>query len=163
MTKTAEQIWLEWSKYSLDQGEKAPLRRGTSVKKACPWVEGRGHPALPVSTLSKAKVYHGWVHSLNLGLAQQIVRSQPWVSFRGLVYEILLKLDKGETTIPYIWWVWVGGAQERVLYEDSLGVTFIKLDGKWEIVCSIRSAGALVGAQGVLDYEALPLNSYFLP
>lgn len=163
MRKTSEKIWKEWSAFALERGERAPLRKGTGIKKAAPWIEGRSHPALPVKMLSKVEVYDGWVNSHNLSLAQKIVKSEPKISFRDLVDEMLVRMDAGETTIPYIWWVWLGAAQARVLYEDLLGVTFIKLSGKWEMVCSIRSAGVLAGAQGISDYEALPPNSYFLP
>lgn len=163
MTKASEQIWKKWSEFALEKGGKAPLRKGSGVKKASPWVEGRSHPALPVKMLSKVQVYNGWVNPLNLSIAQEIVNADPKISFRVLVDEMLVRMDKGETTIPYIWWVWLGGAQQRVLYEDLLGVTFIKLNGKWEIVSSVRAAGALAGAQGISDYEALPPNSYFLP
>jgi len=163
MTVPIEDIWKKWAVLNLCQGEKAPFRKGSCLKNAAPWVEGRSQPALPAKMLSTVEVYNAWLNSHNLAMAQAVVKESPHITFRGLTAEILRRMDNGETSIPYIWWVWVGGAQKRVLYEDLLGTTFIKLNGKWEMACSIKSAGALAGAQGIFDFEALPPNCYFLP
>ena len=157
-----QKIWLEFAKGNLPS-EKPWLRRGSRSKIASPWVNGVSTPAMPTRKLSNVIVYeHGWLNNSNMALAKKIVLDNPNITLRELVDEMLLKMEKLETSFPYVWWVVPEGNKTRTIYEDANGITFVKLDNKWNIVYSSEAVGVLVGAQGSQDYEGIPRNSYFV-
>lgn len=157
----SERIWSEFTKAHLDD-EHARLRRGSRFKLAKPWIKGVSSPAMPTRMLSKVVVYDSWLNNFNMDLANQIVDKYPSLTLRELVEKMLKKMDGKHTSYPYLWWVWPKSKKMRVIHEDANGITFVKLDNKWQMVFSSQVVGVLVGAQGVEGYESLPRNSYFI-
>jgi len=133
------------------------LRKGSRFKNALPWINGVSAPAMPTRMLSNVVVFESWQNPHNMEIAKGIVKINKNMSLRELVSEML-----NTSEIPYIWWIYPVSSKIRAIHEDSNGITFIKLNNKWQMVYSSKMVGALVGAQGGLDAESFPPNSYFV-
>lgn len=156
-----EDIWREFTKAHLED-EHARLRRGSRFKLAKPWIKGVSSPAMPTKMLSNVVVYDSWLNNFNMDLANEIVDKYPSMTLRELVESMLKQMGDKHTGYPYLWWVWPESNKKRVIHEDANGITFVKLNNKWQMVFSSQAVGVLAGAQGVQGYESLPRNSYFI-
>ena len=167
MSKTIEKLWskyctflIKWDQMLVDPADKQlsfPVRKGSSFKKAEPYVFGRSSPSLPVKMLSVREIHDGW--HCGVEYAKEFLRDDPTLTMRELGYLMLKK----ENEFPYAWWCWESlSPKKRAIYEDSEGVKFVKLHNKWRLAYSTLDAGILVGAQGGKHYEDLPRNSYFV-
>lgn len=156
-----DKIWRMFAKDNLTD-KNSILRNGSMFKSASPWVNGVDYPLLPTSMLSNVTVYSSWINPHNMILARDIIAKENGLKVRELIYKMLFEIKNGRTDYPYIWWLWPRSSVKRVLHEDSEGLTFVKLDNKWQMAFSIKQLGALVGAQGSQDYEDLPQNDFFV-
>jgi hypothetical protein len=75
---------------------------------------------------------------------------------------MFVQLNKGKTSLPYVWWVRPKSSRTRAIHQDANGITFVKLGNKWQMAFPIQAVGSLAGSQGSMDYEDLPRNSYFV-
>jgi len=157
-----ERTWSKFARANLDKERKYMLRRGSRFKKAVPWVEGVVAPAMPTKMMSNVTVLESWLNPLNMEFAKKIIQNDKAVTLRELAERMLMMVEEGKTEYPYVWWVWPHSSKKRAIHEDSNGITFVKLDNKWQMIFSIQAVGVLAGAQGRDSYEDLPPNAYFV-
>jgi len=160
--KKMDHLWQSFIKHA-PVHKNAKFRNASRFKIAAPWVEKVSHPALPTRMLSNVLVYNGWQNPHNVALAKELVGINPEITLRGLLNEMLLKTKNDENHAPYVWWIWPSGSKKRAIHGDSNGLSFVKLDHKWQLAYSLKAVGALAGAQGAGGYEELPSNAYFIP
>ena len=155
----------KWEEYLKSSGlavHSHKLRLPSRFKQASPWVKGSPSPAYPVNMLSNITVHDGWTNPRALKIAKEIVDSKPSLTLRDLLEEMLSGEAGNEIEYPYIWWVYPNSNRVRSLYEDSRGMTYIKLNNLWQMVYSVHSMGALVGRQGADSHEAIPIGGFFI-
>ncbi|WP_159820278.1 hypothetical protein [Colwellia sp. 20A7] len=150
---------INWKSYASTflNDKNIKLRVGSKFKTAFPWINGVVTPAMPTRMLSNVVVFESWQNPHNMRIAKEIVKSNKKITLRELVSEMLITSE-----IPYIWWLYPVSTKVRAIHEDANGITFIKLNNKWQMVFSSKMVGALVGAQGGLNTESFPPNSYFI-
>lgn len=153
--------WELFARHSLSDSN-AALRKGSKFKKAKSWIEGVPSPAMPTKILSNAEIFNGWLNPHNFKLAKTLISQNENLTFRDLVNEMLIHMTTEETTLPYIWWIYISPPKARAIHQDANGVTFVKLNNKWQMALSTQELGALVGAQGGINYEDIPKNAYFV-
>ena len=169
MSESIENLWakycsslIEVDQTHVDPADREfsfPLRKGSSFKKAEPYVFGRSSPSLPVKMLAVREIHDGFRMGGGIKIAKEYLRDDPTLTMRELGY---LMLKSKNMPYPYIWWCQETNTQKRAIYEDSEGLNFVKLSNKWQMVYSTMSAGILVGAQGRRHHEDVPRNSYFI-
>jgi hypothetical protein len=162
MNNEIEKIWCSFSKKRLHNGKHVKLRRGADHKRALPWIVGLSAPSMPIKQLSTIMVCSSWVNPRNLDFAKDIIAKNKDITFRQLLNEMIIMMDKNKTDTPFVWWVWPHSLKERVLYEDANGITFVKLDNVWQMVYSVRLVGNLASAIDGLSYVQLPYNCHFV-
>ena len=162
MVEGIEKIWRKFAIDHLQNFNDAKLRRGSNFKKAEPWIKGVVSPAMPTQMLSNVEVFDSWLNPGNMKLAKELICQSNGMSLRDLVSEMFVQISANKTGLPYLWWVWPHSPKTRAIHQDANGITFVKLDNKWQMAFPIQAVGALAGSQGGRDYEALPENAYFV-
>ena len=160
MSAAVEKEWQKFVREHSIKNKKAVLRKGSSFKAVKPWLEVRASPAMPTKMLSMVDVYDGWTNPHPLKIAKVLVNESPSMTFRELGNRMIISK---ESELPYIWWCFSANLpKKRAIHEDSDGVTFVKLNNKWQMAMSVMSAGVVVGSQNGDDYESVPRNAYFV-
>ncbi|NVC93247.1 hypothetical protein FC650_06205 [Vibrio natriegens] len=116
--------------------------------------------------LSNVEIHCGWSGGFNAEWVKAMVANGERVSLRDLQLEALIRA-LSDDSYPYLWWFYEEkNPSIRTVYEDSLGVNFVKLNGVWQVVYNCKKLGSLVGASGHsgygADYEKIPPNAYFV-
>lgn len=162
MKDTVEPVWKVFAKEFLpNKGKGFKLRKPSNFKKAEAYVYGIASPSLPTKMASEMDVYNAWTNPHNLNTAKSLLRNNRFMTFAELL-TAMVDSEKVHDVFPYLWWVWPKSCKKRVVHIDSDGVTFVKMNNKWQIVYSVQSIGSLVGAQGSPHYESVPKNGYFV-
>lgn len=161
MTYNIREIWDKFVNDNISRKD-IEFRKSSASKKAHPYIETTSFPSLPTQMMSKMDVYGAWLNQRNMKIAKEIVNKNTDLTLLDLANQMLYLLSIEEINYPYIWWVYQGSHRRRVIYQDSRNQSFVKLGKKWQRAYSIRSLGTLVGAQGAIDYEDVPVNSYFV-
>ena len=112
--------------------------------------------------LSNIEIHYEWQCQVNADWVRELDFTSKPLSLRQLQLEALRETLCG-ADFPYLWWFHKSkNPKIRTVYEDSLGVSFIKLDGVWQVVYNCKKLGSLVGSQGSTNYESIPTNAYFV-
>lgn len=162
MSTDSQAIWRAFAEALLPPERPIKLRSGSDYKIAAPWIFGRSGPSMPVRMMSNVQVFQSWRNPNNMKLAEELVSSNASLTLRGLVNEMLVLMEKEKVVYPYTWWVYPFSPVTRTVYEDSDGISFVKLAHKWQMAFPVQAVGVLAGAQGCLDYENVPVNAYFV-
>ncbi len=162
MSSGAEKKWTDFLNSAGFVKNEHKLRLPSRFKSSVPWVKGVPSPVLPVKMMSNITVHDGWGNPHALKIAEKIISEHQDLSLRDLLEEMLAGKYSSEICYPYVWWVFPNHKRTRSMYEDALGMTFVKLGNLWQQVYPIHSMGALVGAQGTESYEDLPKGGYFV-
>ncbi len=161
-----DKIWKKFCKLNL-QNTDIPPRLGSKRIQAKGYINVKNSPMLPIKQLSTEVIFEGWGNGYNKEIAKNIIDQEPSLSFQELLIKIIILMSEDEKIyIPYIWWIDPDShtKKKRLIYQDVDGDNFVKIDNKWQMVYSVKSAGSLVGRQGGSNYEDLNLhsNSYFV-
>lgn len=149
-------------KNAIDSSYFRKARVASKYKLSAPWVRGSVAPTQPTRMLSNVTVYDGWECTSNARLARGIVEVEPQLTLRDLQARMLKEVELGNTSYPYVWWIYEQTCRTRAIHEDSDGRPFVKLHNKWHLAYPIDAIAGLVGAQGVLDYERVPKTGFFI-
>ncbi len=162
MEKSIEMLWKLYLKDDPDL-KGAKLRLASRAKLAKPWVTGVASPQGTTTMLSNVEIHKGWTNPHALNIARKTIESNPKFTLRELSHSMLSQVQQKVTSYPYVWWIYESSSpKRRAVHEDATGVTFIKLDGKWQLVYPCQALGVLVGRQGAGYYENIPRNAYFV-
>ena len=162
MDNSVEIEWKVFASESLpNKGKGFKLRKPSNLKKAEPYVYGIASPSLPTKMMSEVNVHDAWLNPHNLKLAKTLLQENRFMSFSQLMFA-MVKSGSNKSVFRYIWWVLPHSCKKRVMHTDNDGVNFVKMNNKWQILYSVQSVGALVGAQGSPHYESVPKNGYFV-
>ena len=136
MSAAVEKAWQKFVREHWIKNKKAVLRKGSSFKAVKPWLEVRASPAMPTKMLSMVDVYEGWSNPHSLKIAKVLVNEIPSMTFRELGNRMIISK---ENELPYIWWCFSANLpKKRAIHEDSDGVTFVKLNNKWQCRLCLR-------------------------
>lgn len=137
--------------------------RASALRKALPWLTKSKTPLLPVQKTDRSLVYDGWRCEETHALALELIQHTPDFTFRQL-QEALTNQEATRFADPYLWWVWLGRRRETVLYLDTRGLPFIRMDKQWYLAYPLRDIRGLVGARS--DYtdhvQYIPMKGYFI-
>lgn len=161
-----DQIWKRYCKSELINPN-TPPRLGSKRIQAKGYINIKTSPVLPIEQLSTEVIFEGWGNGYNKEVAKNLINQDSSLSFQELLIKIIILMNEDEQIyIPYIWWIDPDSytKNKRLIYQDADGDNFVKINNKWQMAYSVKSAGSLVGRQGGLDYEDLNqhLNSYFV-
>ncbi|MEZ8577742.1 hypothetical protein AB6C82_23235 [Vibrio splendidus] len=154
-----------WARYSTEpylEIQSTELRLASRRFQAKYFVTPPVQPTGEVRMLSNIEIHYGWQCQVNADWVRELDFTLKPLSLRQLQLEALRETLCG-ADFPYLWWFHKSkNPKIRTVYEDNLGVSFIKLDGVWQVVYSCKKLGSLVGSQGSTNYESIPANAYFV-
>lgn len=158
--------WLHYTEVYVPELKGERLRLASGRCKASHFLYPPAQPTGEVCMLSNVDVHCGWECPVNLRWAKSLNIKEQSTTLRELQSEALGNaIENG--SYPYLWWFYpLSNPKKRAVYVDSIGVSFIKLGGVWQVLYNCKALGTLVGAQGhsgdPCDYERLPPNAYFV-
>ncbi|MDO6786095.1 hypothetical protein Q4589_00675 [Cobetia marina] len=159
----ARQVRMQWLLFLGIKINKLNMRLPSQYKKAMPWFSDIGGPIQPLKKLSTMIIHDAWSNPDKLGRVKTILSHTPDLNMRELFEDLSLEVcSTSNADYTYVYWVYPNPERIRVIYEDAIGVTYVKLDNLWHKAYPIRSLGNLVGAQGTACYEELPKGEYFI-
>ncbi|HCG6560707.1 TPA: hypothetical protein NJ652_004661 [Vibrio parahaemolyticus] len=160
-----EELKFLWSRYSNEEYSDIKglkLRLASNRAQARYFVNPPSKPVGEVRMLSNIDINYGWQCQINAEWVKELDLAQNSISLRELQLRALQETYY-DADFPYLWWFHRDKTpKKRTVYEDSLGVSFIKLDNVWQVVYSCKKLGSLVGNQGQGGYEDIPPNAYFV-
>ncbi len=166
MLKKLNSLWLQYTEVEDPELKGMRLRLASGRCKASHFLYPPSQPSGEVRMLSNVEVHCGWECPVNINWARGRGINKQNTTLQELQLEALANaVENGH--FPYLWWFYPEPhPKKRAIYADSTGVSFIKLDGVWQVVYNCKALGSLVGAQGHMgnagDYEKLPSNAYFV-